>query len=127
MRKNGKTYGHVFAGLGFLAAWGFFQFAHPYHLIRREQLDLFLFDGDYLRQTYRGTGWLARLCGDFLEQFFHLPAVGPLVVALLLTGIGAVVYRICRRFLGHWPALGVAALFFAGSFLRETGGFYLTR
>lgn len=127
MRKDGKTYGHGFAALGFLAAWGFFQFAHPYHLVRREQLDLFLFDGDYLCQTYRGTGWLARLCGDFLEQFFHLPAVGPLVVALLLTGIGAVVYRICRRFLGHWPALGIAALSFAWSFLRETDGFYLTR
>ena len=127
MKEHGKSYGHIFAGAGFLLAWGFFQFAYPYHLVRREQLDLFLFDGDYLRQTYQGTGWLARLCGDFLEQFFHLPAVGPLVVALLLTGIGAVVYRICRHFLGHWPALGVAALAFAWSFLRETGGFHLTR
>ena len=127
MRENGRPYAGIFAGLGFLAAWGFFQFALPYHLVRREQLDLFLFDGDYLRQTYQGAGWLARLGGDFLEQFYHLPAVGPLVVALLLTAVGAVVYRICRHFLGRWPALGIAALFFAWSFLRETGGFYLTR
>ena len=127
MNESGKSYGGIFAGAGFLAAWGFFQFAYPYHLVRREGLDLFLFDGDYIRQTYRGAGWLARLFGDFLEQFFHLPVAGPLVVALLLTGIGAVVYRICRHFLGRWPALGVAALLFGWSFLRETDGFYLTR
>ena len=38
-----------------------------------------------------------------------------------------VVFRICRHFLGKWPSLGVAALFFAWSFLRETGNLYLTR
>ena len=128
MKGNCKSYAtHICAAAAFLAAWGFFQFAHPYHLVRREQLDLFVYDWDYLRQTYRGAGWLARLCGDFLEQFFHLPAVGPLLVALLLTGIGAVVYKISRKFLGQGLSLGVAAAFFLWSFFRETGGFYLTR
>ena len=45
----------------FLAAFGFFLFVYPYHLIRREQQTLFLFDWDYIRQTYGGTGWLADL------------------------------------------------------------------
>jgi hypothetical protein len=111
----------------FLAAFVFFQFAYPYHLMRREQMNLFLFDGNYIRQTYRGTGWLVRFVSDFLEQFFHLPVVGPLVVALLLTAIVVVVYRICRHFLGKWPSLAVAALFFAWSFMRETGNLYITR
>ena len=53
--------------------------------MRREQLNLFLFDGDYISQTYRGTGWLVRFVADFLEQFFHLPVAGPLIVALVLT------------------------------------------
>ena len=128
MKGNCKSYAaRICAAAAFLAAWSFFQFAHPYHLVRREQLDLFVYDWDYLCQTYRGAGWLARLCGDFLEQFFHLPAVGPLLVALLLTGIGAVVYKISRKFLGPWPALGIAAAVFLWSFFRETDGFYLTR
>ena len=119
--------GRLAAVLAFLAAAGFFLFAYPYHLMRREQMNLFLFDGDYIRQTYRGVGWLACFLGDFLEQFFLLPVVGPLIIALLLTGIACVVYKICRRFLGRWPSLAVAALFFIWSFLRETGNLYITR
>ena len=115
------------AALSFLASYGFFQFAYPYHLIRREQQTLFVYDWAYIRQTYRGAGWLARFVSDFLEQFFHLPVAGPLVVALLLTAIGVVSFRICRHFLGRWPSLGIAALFFVWSFLRETGNLFITR
>ena len=117
----------ILALLSFLASFAFFQFAYPYHLIRREQLTLFACDWDYIVQTYRGTGWLSRFVSDFLEQFFHLPVAGPLVVALLLTGIAAVTYRICRHFLGRWPSLAMAGLLFAWSFLRETGNLYTTR
>ena len=127
MKGNNRSFTRFLAPAAFLAAGGFFGLALPYHLMRREQLDLFVYDWDYLCQTYRGSGWLARLCGDFLEQFFHLPAAGPLLVALLLTGIGAVVYRICRHFFGRRPSLGIAAAFFLWSFFRETGGFHLTR
>ena len=113
--------------LPFLATFCFFQFAYPYHLIRREQMTLFAYDWDYISQTYRGVGWFARFFSDFLEQFFHLPVVGPLVVALLLTGIGVVAYKICRHFLGPWPSWGIAAAFFLWSFFRETGNLYITR
>ena len=111
----------------FLVSFCFFLLAYPYHLIRREEQTLFVYDWDYIRQTYRGNGWLARFFSDFLEQFFHLPAVGPLIVALLLVGIGIVVYRICRHFLGRWPSMAVAAVFFLWSFMRETGNLYITR
>ena len=119
--------GPLAAGAAFLGALGFFALAYPYHLMRREQMTLFLYDWDYIRQTYRGAGALARFVCDFLDQFFHLPLVGPVVVALLLTAIGVVVYKIFRRFLGQWPSLAVAALFFAWSFLRETENLYSTR
>lgn len=115
------------AVLAFLAAFVFFQVAYPYHLMRREQMNLFLFDWDYIRETYRGVGWLARFVCDFVDQFFLLPVVGPLVVALLLTAIGVVVYRICRHFLGKWSSLGTAALFYVWSFLRETDNLFSTR
>ena len=119
--------GHLAAALAFLGSFCFFQFAYPYHLMRREQLNLFLFDGDYISQTYRGTGWLVRFVADFLEQFFHLPVAGPLIVALILTAIGWAVFKICRRFMGMWPSLAVGILFFAWSFLREMGNLYQTR
>ena len=105
--------GPLAAGAAFLGALGFFALAYPYHLMRREQMTLFPYDWDYIRQTYRGAGALARFVCDFLDQFFHLPLVGPVVVALLLTAIGVVVYKICRRFLGQWPSLAVAALVLA--------------
>ena len=119
--------GLVAAVLAFLGSWSFFLFAYPYHLMRREQQNLFLFDGVHIRETYRGMGFLGRFVADFLEQFFLAAVPASLIVALLLTGIGVVVFRICRHFLGKWPSLGIAALFFAWSFLRETGNLYLTR
>ncbi len=119
--------GLVAAVLAFLGSWSFFLFAYPYHLMRREQQNLFLFDGAYIRETYRGVGFLGRFVSDFLEQFFLAAVPASLIVALLLTGIGVVVYRICRHFLGKWPSLGIATLFFIWSFLRETGNLYLTR
>ena len=117
----------VLAALAFAAAFGFFQAAYPYHLMRREQMTLFVFDWEYIRQTYRGAGWLARFCCDFLDQFFHLPLVGPIIIALALTAIGVVTYRIFRHFLGEWPSLGIATLVYAWSFLRETENLYSTR
>ena len=127
MKKLQSRTGLLATALAFLGSWGFFLFAYPYHLMRREQLNLFAFDWDYIRQTYHGTGWLARFVSDFLEQFFVVPFLGSLIVALLLTGIGVAVYRICRHFLGKWPSLAAAAVCFAWSFLRETGNLYQTR
>ena len=127
MKSMNRHIGEIAASAAFLASFGFFQFAFPYHLIRREQMSLFLYDWNYLSQTYKGAGWLSRLFGDFLEQFFLLPVIGPLTVALLLTAIGAVTYKICRRFAGKWPSLAVAAAMFLWSFMRETGNLYVTR
>ena len=128
VKKGIKSHaGHLAVALAFLGSFCFFQFAYPYHLARREQLNLFVFDGDYIAQTYRGTGWLVRFVADFLEQFFHLPVIGPLIVALILTAIGWAAFKICRRFLGMWPSLIVGTLFFAWSFLREMGNLYQTR
>ena len=128
-RRNGflKYAGPIAAGVGFVAVFVFFQFLYPYHLVRREQMNLFAFDADYIGQTYRGMGFLSRFVADFLEQFFHLPVVGPLLMALLLAGIGILAYRICRHFLGPWPSLAIAVLLFAWSFLRETGNLFTTR
>lgn len=127
MKSKDQIFGYSAAVLAFLASFGFFLTAYPYHLVRREQMSLFLYDWNYIRQTYSGVGWLARFISDFVEQFFCLPVVGPIVIALLLTAIGAVTYRIFRMFLSRWPSLAVAAAMFVWSFMRETGNLYTTR
>ena len=127
MKKIKLSTGLAATVLAFLGSWGFFLFAYPYHLMRREQMNLFAYDADYIRQTYRGVGWLAGFVSDFLEQFFLSSVAASLIVALLLTGIGVVVYRICRHGLGKWPSLAIAAVVFLWSFFRETSNLYITR
>lgn len=125
--SNNRFSGYHAAALAFIAAFCFFQFAYPYHLIRREQNCLFLFDWGYITSTFRGAGWLSHLSASFVEQFFRVPVLGPAIVALLLTGIGAVTFRICRKFMGKPLSYVIAALMFVWSFLRECGNLYITR
>lgn len=118
---------YLSASLAFLASFCFFLIAYPYHLMRREQMNLFLFDWDYIVQRFSGTSWLSSLAGSFADQFLCVPFLGALIISLLLVAIGAVTYRICRKFLGKRISLLIAALLFIWSFLRECGALYMTR
>lgn len=126
LKNSDNRYGLYWAIIAFVAAFAFFQFLYPYHLIRREQMNLFMYDWDYIVHTYRGTGWLVRFVGDFLEQFFHLPVAGPVVTASLLTCIGYSAYSACRTFLDRRLSFALAVSFYFWSFLRETGNLYMT-
>lgn len=125
--KFKDKYPYVFLIAAFVAAWAFFLFAYPYHLMRREQLTLFICDLPYIFSTYNGAGCLSGFLGDFLEQFFCFKLIGPLVVSALLTAIGALTYNISRTFAGKKISLLSAAIVFAWSFLRETETIYITR
>lgn len=118
---------YIFTAVAFLAAFCFFAFAYPYHLMRREQLTLFLLDWPHIFSTYSGPGFIARFLADFLEQFFCFRLVGPLVVAALLTIIGTLAYNICRSFTGKKLSLLVAVIIYIWSFLRETETIYMTQ
>lgn len=126
-KNSCRIVGPLFAGLAFLSSFGFFLIAYPYHIIRREQSNLFVWDWDYISRTFTGTGWLSRFVASFVEQFFHSPVLGALVVALLLTAIGTAAYRIFRKFLGKRISLVLAVLVFLWSFMRECGNLYITR
>ena len=71
--------GPVCTTLAFLGSFLFFQFAYPYHIMRREQMNLFLFDWDYIRQTYTGVGWLARFVSDFIDCQYNFLAYSGLI------------------------------------------------
>lgn len=127
IKENKPRLGYILAGLALLVSFGFFLTIYPYHLIRREQLNLFVYDWDYISLNFKGIGWLSRLAGSFVDQFLCSRILGPLFIALLLTAIAVVSYRICRRFSGGRVSLLIAALIFIWSFLRECGNLYLTR
>lgn len=117
----------IMALAAFLASSAFFLTVYPYHLMRREQINLFVYDWDYISRTFRGIGWLSRLAGSFVEQFFCVRVLGAIIVPLLLVAIAAVTYRICRKFLGKPLSYMIAALMYVWFFLRECGNVYLTR
>lgn len=85
---------------GVIAAFVFFQCFYPYHLQHREQTMLFLNNADFIAQQYPilQRGFLARLIGDFLQQFFYYLVAGPAIVATLLTLIGVLAFQIVRKF-----------------------------
>ena len=111
----------------FIASFAFFALAYPYHLIRREQMTLFLYDLPYIFRTYSGSGCLARFSGDFAEQFYCYRILGPLVVSLLLTVAGVLAYKICRTFAGKNISFLIAFIVYCLSFLRETDTRYITQ
>lgn len=127
LRIQERYFGKVAALIAFALAYGFFQFGYQYHLMRREQMNLFLYDWEYIRETYRGMGWLSHFLGDFVEQFLYFPVLGPVLIALIILGIAAIPYLISRRWLGRWASLGIAFVFYVWAFMRETGNLYITQ
>ena len=77
--------------------WCFFQFWYPYHFFFQEQNQIFLYSCDYI-ETYRGSGWLARLIGDFLTQFYYYLYVGATILTLCLLAIATLLYIGLRNF-----------------------------
>ena len=106
--------------MGALVLFLFFFRMMPYHLFHREQTSLFLYASETLDEYGEQAGGFARLVGDFLTQFFYYEGLGPLIVALLLTLWGAVVYRLLEPYIGRlaWIPTVVVVMWEAG---RECG------
>lgn len=87
--------------LGVVGFFCFFQFAHPYHLQHREQTMLFLSNSDWIAEQYAATqrGWLARMAGDYLQQYFYYVGGGASILAVVLTLIAVMCYKLVRRLL----------------------------
>ncbi|MCR4602610.1 MAG: DUF6057 family protein [Prevotella sp.] len=91
-----------------VACWAFFQLAYAYHFFYQEQNQLFLCSADYVA-TYRGTGWLARLTGDYLTQYYYYLYAGAIILTLTLTATGTALFAGLKRWkLNRWLALAVA-------------------
>ena len=74
----------------------FFGVAYPHHLHYQEQYQLFLFDSTYVWDIIKHPGGIADLLGRFCTQFFLYAWVGAAIIALLLSLVQLLVWRLMR-------------------------------
>ena len=72
----------------------FFGLAYPHHLHYQEQYQLFLFDSSYVWETVRLPGGVADLLGRFCTQFFLFAWVGAAIIAVLLSAVQLLTFRL---------------------------------
>ena len=72
----------------------FFGLAYPHHLHYQEQYQLFLFDSTYVWEIVSLPGGVADLLGRFCTQFFLFAWVGASIIALLLSAVQLLTFRL---------------------------------
>lgn len=68
----------------FILVWGYYFVVSPYHLVFKEQITLFMMRESYIFSFLDKPAFIARIAGDFLTQFFIVPAGAASVMVLLL-------------------------------------------
>ena len=74
----------VLLGIGVFLFW---LLGYPYALTYQEQYQLFLFSSDYFVERISIAGGLSDYLGDFVAQFYYVPWMGALALALLAVAI----------------------------------------
>ena len=77
-----------------VAVFLFFGLAYPHHLHYQEQYQLFLFDSTYVWEIVSLPGGVADLLGRFCTQFFLFAWVGAFIIALLLSAVQLLTFRL---------------------------------
>ncbi len=75
-------------------------------LCYQEQYQMFLFDKHYFLERILLPGGLADYLSEFLVQFNYMPAVGGIIIAILLVGIQQVVWALMREMGAEKPFPG---------------------
>lgn len=79
-----------------LAVFLFWRFRYPAVLSYQEQLQLFLFDGDYFWERMAEPGGFARYVAEFLVQFYNSVTAGAAVISLLFMLVQRLTWRLMR-------------------------------
>ena len=74
----------------------FWSYRYPFALTYQEQLQLFLFDGDYLLERLSEPGGLARYVAEFLVQFYNGIAIGATIIAVLYMLIQRLTWQLMK-------------------------------
>lgn len=95
-----------------IAAFVFWLYLYPFVMLWREQMQLFLWDGDYLLERLAVPGGVARYLSEFLVQFFYDIRVGAFIMVLMIVAAQLLMWRLLHReshrsyfFLSFIPAI----------------------
>ena len=95
MKRFLSKYGGLLLTLVFgIAVFLFWRFRYPFALTYQEQLQLFLFDGDYFCERLSEPGGFARYIAEFLVQFYNGVTFGALILAVLFMLIQRLTWRL---------------------------------
>lgn len=75
----------------------FWLLAYPQALGYHEQYQMFLFTGGYLVERLSVAGGLASWLGEFIVQFFYMPWLGALLLAMLFVALQQGCRSMCRE------------------------------
>ena len=67
-------------------------------LCYQEQYQMFLFDSDYFLERIMLPGGLADYVSEFLVQFYYMPVVGGIIIALLMVAMQRMVWALMRQY-----------------------------
>ena len=84
----------VLFGIAVALFWGL-----PYLSVLsfQEQYQLFLFGSDYFHERMAVPGGMADYLGEFLTQFYYVPVVGTIILAVLYVALQRMVWALARR------------------------------
>jgi len=83
-------------GLFAVAVFCFWMFGLPFLMAAREQIQLFVWNTDYLMERQAVPGGLAQYLGEFVVQFFVKSVYGALWYAVLLVAVQLLTWRLMR-------------------------------
>ena len=89
-----KYYPWLLTVLFGLAVFLFWKLRYPFALTYQEQLQLFLFDGDYFCDRMVEPGGFARYVAEFLVQFYNGVTIGAVIIALLYMLVQRLTWRL---------------------------------
>jgi hypothetical protein len=95
-------------GVFFIAAFGYFCFVANYILFFQETQSLFIFSREYLHQYLLKPGGPLEYAARFLTQFYAGKFPGSMILSLVLTLPGIILYKINKRLI---PAVSFSLLF----------------
>ena len=79
-----------------VAVFCFWMFELPFLMAAREQVQLFLWDSDYLMERLAVPGGLAQYLGEFIVQFFVKNVYGALWYVVLLVAVQLLTWQLMR-------------------------------
>ena len=86
----------VFTVLFALAVFLFWMLVLPYHVLYQEEIQIFPYTWQHLRQCLAFPGGMASYLGEFFVQFFHVAWLGALSLAVLTALAQVQTWRVVR-------------------------------